>query len=113
MPNFNLRLLDTGHTYVEPGVPRQDISLDTEFQQAPDLTCNVGIQYDASLGNGGSVTTCLDIALTVNFWFWLDRADSNNASGPQGSSALSFGIAVVFQLQSRDSVRQEQTQCVN
>ena len=68
MLNFNLGLLDTGYTYVEPGVPRQDISLDTEFQQAPDLTYNVGIQYDASLNNGGSVTTRLDYAYSDNFW---------------------------------------------
>ena len=66
--NFNLGLLDTGYTYVAPGVPRQDISLDTEFQQAPELTYNVGIQYDASLGNGGSVTTRLDYAYSDHFW---------------------------------------------
>ncbi len=68
MLNFNLGLLDTGYTYVAPGVPRQDISLDTEFQQAPELTYNVGIQYDASLGNGGSVTTRLDYAYSDHFW---------------------------------------------
>ena len=65
---LNLGLLDTGYTYVEPGVPVRDISLDTEFQQAPDLTYNVGLQYNASLNSGGSVTTRLDYAYSDNFW---------------------------------------------
>lgn len=88
---FNLGLLDTGYTYVQPGVPRQDISLDTEFQQAPDLTYNVGIQYDASLSNGGSVTTRLDYAYSDKFWRSLNflRMDWY---GPKNGGPVPAGI---------------------
>ncbi|WP_428098605.1 TonB-dependent receptor [Candidatus Rariloculus sp.] len=91
MLNFNLGLLDTGYTYVAPGVPRQDISLDTEFQQAPDLTYNVGIQYDASLSNGGSVTTRVDYAYSDKFWRSLNflRMDWY---GPKNGGPVPAGI---------------------
>lgn len=91
MLNFNLGLLDTGYTFVEPGVPRQDISLDTEFQQAPDLTYNIGLQYDASLTNGGSVTTRIDYAYSDKFWRSLNflRMDWY---GPKNGGPVPAGI---------------------
>jgi iron complex outermembrane receptor protein len=66
MLNFNLGLLDTGYTYLAPGT--DVLTLDTEFQQAPDTTYSIGVQYIADLSNGGSLTTRVDYAYSSQFW---------------------------------------------
>jgi len=64
--NFNVGLLDTGYTYIAPGTPQLDTS--TEFQQAPDEQYNIGLQYVANMGNGGTFTTRVDYAYSDQFW---------------------------------------------
>ncbi len=64
--NFNLGILDTAYTDIAAGTSFLDTS--TEFQQAPDMTWNVGLQHVASLANGGSFTTRIDYAYTDQFW---------------------------------------------
>ena len=64
--NFNYGLLDTGYTFIEPGTPQ--LTTSTEFEQAPDSQWNVGLQYVADLGNGGSFTSRIDYAYSDQFW---------------------------------------------
>ena len=66
MLNFNYGLLDTKYTELKPGTPQ--LTLDTEFQQAPDSEYNIGIQHNAMLRNGGSFTSRLDYAWSDQFW---------------------------------------------
>ena len=64
--NFNMGLLDTGYTYIAPGT--QNLDATQEWEQAPDMTWNIGLQYVAGLSNGGSFTTRVDYAFTDQFW---------------------------------------------
>jgi iron complex outermembrane receptor protein len=66
MLNFNYGLLDTEYTYIKPNTPQLDTS--TEFAQAPDSEYNIGIQHNASLGNGGTFTSRIDYAYSDQFW---------------------------------------------
>jgi len=66
MLNFNYGLLDTKYTELKPGTPQ--LTLDTEFSQAPDSEYNIGIQHNANLRNGGSFTSRLDYAYSDQFW---------------------------------------------
>jgi iron complex outermembrane receptor protein len=64
--NFSLGILDTAYTDIADGTAFLDES--TEFEQAPDLTWNVGLQHVADLANGGSFTSRVDYAYTDQFW---------------------------------------------
>jgi iron complex outermembrane receptor protein len=66
MLTLSYGLLDTEYTYLKPGTPQ--LTLDTEFQQAPDSEYNIGIQHNANLRNGGSFTSRLDYAYSDQFW---------------------------------------------
>jgi len=63
---FNLGLLDTEYTDIAEGTSFLDES--TEFEQAPDMTWNVGIQHVWPLNNGGTITSRADYAYTDQFW---------------------------------------------
>ena len=60
----NFGLLDT--EYTDTGTS-QDIQIGDTFQQAPELTYSVGVQYDADLGNGGSTVFRLDYSYTDSY----------------------------------------------
>jgi iron complex outermembrane receptor protein len=60
--NFALGLLNTAYT--ELGLTTT-LALNTPFPFAPDRSYSLGFQYDASLDNGGTLTTRFD-------WGWFD-----------------------------------------
>jgi iron complex outermembrane receptor protein len=64
--NFNLGLLDTQYVGITTPVP--GLTLNTEFNQAPRTTGNVGIQYTARLGSGSTLTTRFDFSYSSQFW---------------------------------------------
>ena len=64
--NVNLGLLDTQYIGITTPVP--GLTLNTEFSQAPETTGNLGFQYTARLGNGGSFITRLDYSFSDQFW---------------------------------------------
>jgi len=68
--NVNLGYLDTGYDEitVPTGPSAGYVAGETEFAQAPDETINVGVQYDWTLGNGGSLTTRLDYSYVGQYW---------------------------------------------
>jgi iron complex outermembrane receptor protein len=68
--NFNLGYLDTGYDEitVPTGPAAGYVAGETEFAQAPNRTINFGLQHDASLRNGGSLTTRLDYSYVSQYW---------------------------------------------
>jgi iron complex outermembrane receptor protein len=95
--NFNAGFLSTGYTYLAPGT--DVLTLDTEFEQAPDETYSAGLQYVADMSNGGSLTTRFDYAHSSQFWRSLPflRLDwygaKNGGPVPAGyDEAGSYGI---------------------
>jgi iron complex outermembrane recepter protein len=60
----NIGVLDTKYTDTQSPA----VTLNTEFSRAPDETYNLGIQYDASTRNGGSLLTRFDATYTGAFW---------------------------------------------
>ncbi len=66
--NVNLGLLDTGYDKITVPSVVQYVPGKTEFSQAPDKTINVGVQYDANLNSGGSLTTRLDYTYVSQYW---------------------------------------------
>jgi iron complex outermembrane receptor protein len=63
---LNIGLLDTKYTYIEPGTFA--LSTDTAFAQAPKHTYNLGLQYDAPLKGGATLTTRVDYSYSSQFW---------------------------------------------
>jgi outer membrane receptor protein involved in Fe transport len=66
MFNVNVGVLDTKYTYIKPGTFALNTS--TPFAQAPEDDYNVGMQYNASMSNGGTLTTRLDYSYSSQFW---------------------------------------------
>jgi iron complex outermembrane receptor protein len=68
--NVNLGYLDTGYDKITvPTGPSAGYAAgQTEFAQAPEKTFNVGVQHNASLKNGGSLTTRLDYSYVSQYW---------------------------------------------
>jgi iron complex outermembrane recepter protein len=66
--NFNLGLLDTGYDTITAPTASAYVPGVTEFSQAPERTINLGIQHDATLGNGGSLTTRFDYTYVSQYW---------------------------------------------
>ena len=64
--NLNVGLLDTKYTYIVPGAFA--ISTDTAFAQAPKHTYNLGLQYDAPLQGGATLTARVDYSYSSQFW---------------------------------------------
>ena len=72
--NFALGWLDTKYTELGPTV--QDVTLDSPFSYAPESAYSFGLQHNAALANGGTLSTRLDYG-------WQDdvvtaRGDINN-----------------------------------
>jgi iron complex outermembrane receptor protein len=87
--NFNVGLLDTGYTYLAPGTPQ--LTLDTEFQQAPEEQYNIGVQHVADTSNGGTFTTRVDYAYSDQFWRSA-RARSYAGGALGGDGVLGRGV---------------------
>ena len=68
MFNVNLGLLDTGYDKITAPSIVAYVPGQTEFSQAPEKTYNVSVQHDASLGNGGTLTTRLDYTYVSQYW---------------------------------------------
>ncbi|HSC14281.1 MAG TPA: TonB-dependent receptor, partial [Gammaproteobacteria bacterium] len=70
MVNLGYGILDTAYTEIAPGTMNGHLpfTTDMEFQQAPDDSYTVGLQYNASLGNGGSFITRADYNFQGQFW---------------------------------------------
>lgn len=68
MFNVNLGYLDTGYDEITVPSVVAYVPGETEFSQAPDRTINIGMQHDATLGNGGSLTTRLDYTYVSQYW---------------------------------------------
>ena len=68
MFNINLGFLDTGYDKITVPSVVAYVPGQTEFSQAPDKTINLGVQHDASLKNGGSLTTRLDYTYVSQYW---------------------------------------------
>jgi iron complex outermembrane recepter protein len=64
--NFNIGNLDTHYTYIKPGTFA--LSTATAFQQAPEDTYNVGVQYTAHGKNGGDVTARVEYSYSSQYW---------------------------------------------
>src|SRR5690606_4268040 len=60
----NLGFLDTAYTDSQSPA----VSLDTEFSRAPEETYNLGVQYNASLRNGGALVVRYDANYTGPYW---------------------------------------------
>jgi len=60
----NLGFLDTKYTDSQSPA----VTLNTEFARAPDETYNLGLQYDADMSAGGSITYRLDASYTGGYW---------------------------------------------
>jgi iron complex outermembrane receptor protein len=66
MFNVNVGILDTSYDDIAAGTFSLDTS--TEFAQAPDLTYNIGAQYEFGTGDGAVLTSRLDYSYTDQFW---------------------------------------------
>jgi iron complex outermembrane receptor protein len=68
--NLGLGLLDTAYTEIKPGTMTGHLpfTTGTEFQQAPDETYTIGLQYTANTDSGGSWVTRLDYNYQGQFW---------------------------------------------
>jgi iron complex outermembrane receptor protein len=74
--NVNIGYLDTGFddillTQTASGGTAAGLGYtagQTEFSQAPEHTYNLGVQHDATLGNGGSLVTRFDYSYVSQYW---------------------------------------------
>ena len=66
--NVNLGFLDTGYDKITVPSVVAYVPGQTEFSQAPKKTINLGVQYDASLKRGASLTTRLDYTYVSQYW---------------------------------------------
>jgi iron complex outermembrane receptor protein len=68
--NLGLGLLDTAYTEIKPGTMTGHLpfTTGTEFQQAPDESYTIGLQYTANTDSGGSWVTRLDYNYQGQFW---------------------------------------------
>jgi len=59
--NYAVAWLDTAYTDLgPPRVPPLEVTLDSPFLFAPETSYSIGLQYDAGLGTGGTLSTRLD-----------------------------------------------------
>jgi iron complex outermembrane receptor protein len=68
--NVNLGYLDTGYDEitVPTGPSAGYVAGKTEFAQAPENTYNIGVQHNATLKSGGSLTTRFDYSYVSQYW---------------------------------------------
>jgi iron complex outermembrane receptor protein len=66
--NVNLGWLDTGYDKITVATAAAYVPGQTEFSQAPKKTINLGIQHDATLKSGGSLTTRFDYTYVSQYW---------------------------------------------
>ncbi len=66
--NVNLGLLDTGYDKITVPTAAAYVPGQTQFSQAPKKTVNLGVQHDASLRSGGSLTTRFDYTYVSQYW---------------------------------------------
>ncbi len=66
--NINLGILDTGYDKITVSSVVQYVPGQTEFSQAPKKTINLGVQHDASLKSGASLTTRFDYTYVSQYW---------------------------------------------
>jgi len=66
--NVNLGFLSTGYDKITAPSIVAYVPGKTEFSQAPKKTINVGVQYDASMKRGASLTTRLDYTYVSQYW---------------------------------------------
>jgi iron complex outermembrane receptor protein len=66
--NVNLGLLDTGYDKITVATAAAYVPGQTEFSQAPEKTINLGVQYDASLKSGATLTTRFDYTYVSQYW---------------------------------------------
>lgn len=69
--DVNIGLLDTKYTTFLQG-DETPVNSGDSFAQAPELTYSVGLQYDASLSNGGSLVSRLDYSYVSGFQRYAD-----------------------------------------
>jgi iron complex outermembrane receptor protein len=91
--NVNVGILSTSYDEIAAGTFALDTT--TEFAQAPDLTYNIGAQYEIPMDSGASVTTRIDYSYTDQFWrslpfLRMDWYGSKNG-GPVPDSADESG----------------------
>ncbi len=96
--NVNVGTLDAKYTSIKPGTPF--ITTSTPFSDAPKKTGSIGIQYDAQLRGGSSLTTRVDYLYQSQFWrslpflrtsFWSAVPAGFDESG--GSGILNARVA--------------------
>jgi iron complex outermembrane receptor protein len=68
MFNINLGFLDTGYDKITVPSVVAYVPGQTEFSQAPEKTYNVGIQHDADLASGATLTTRFDYTYVSQYW---------------------------------------------
>jgi iron complex outermembrane receptor protein len=66
--NVNLGFLDTGYDKITVPSVVAYVPGKTEFSQAPDKTINLGLQHDADLKSGASLTTRFDYTYVSQYW---------------------------------------------
>jgi len=90
--NVNVGYLDAHYTEINPGTFA--LNTNTAFAQAPQHTGSLGIQYNASLNKGSSLTTRVDYLYQGQFWrslpflrtdFWTAVPPGFDESGGQGT----------------------------
>ena len=70
--NFNLGLLDTGYKTFLLDPANSPVSPGSDFAQAPKQTYSVGLQHDAKLKSGASLTTRVDYNYVSGFQRYAD-----------------------------------------
>ena len=70
--NFNLGLLDTGYTSFLLDPTQSPVGAGSDFAQAPKQTFSVGLQHDARLKSGASLTTRVDYNHVSGFQRYAD-----------------------------------------
>ncbi|HEX5420045.1 MAG TPA: TonB-dependent receptor, partial [Gammaproteobacteria bacterium] len=64
--NINVGTLDAKYTKIAPGTPF--LTLNTAFEDAPKRTGSLGVQYDAMLNGGSSLSARVDYLYQSQFW---------------------------------------------
>jgi len=70
--NFNLGLLDTGYKSFLLDPTQSPVGAGSDFAQAPKQTYSVGMQHDAKLKSGASLTTRVDYNYVSGFQRYAD-----------------------------------------
>ncbi len=68
MFNVNLGFLSTGYDKITVPSVVAYVPGQTEFSQAPEKTYNIGVQHDADLSSGATLTTRVDYTYVSQYW---------------------------------------------